>query len=451
MPEPSPRRKTLIAHLGRFDSYTSLIKLKGWFKGKTLPWSLYLAFSCFALGGLLRYQDFLFSHLYAVRMDGVEIGLVREPAEMEKYVESLTGKCSTFYRMGLIPEQNITLTREYRPEEVEDSRGAREALKQRLTFLTHAFMVTVDGTPVVPVSTAEGLDKVVERICLAFVGDDEGVELLDVELLEEIAGEKCMVSPEEVYSSDEIASLLTEPKQSSEILLASRAAIASRFGRYEIESKAAPPVPAVHVRSVEKITIEERISFSTRYTYSDKMYAGESRVVSPGRDGLQEVTYRITRENGVEQSRETVARRVVSEPAEQVVERGTLKRFAWPVAGGGRISQGFHSGHRGVDIAASMNTSILAAESGVVVVSGQGSTQGNYIVINHGSYYTLYLHNNKNLVYVGQRVSRGQTIARMGSTGHSSGPHLHFEIRRSLGSYWGRWYTHPAVNPLQFY
>ncbi len=84
-------------------------------------------------------------------------------------------------------------------------------------------------------------------------------------------------------------------------------------------------------------------------------------------------------------------------------------------------------------------------------MAGWGSSQGNYIVIYHGGYYTLYLHNNVNLVSAGQKVSRGQVIARLGSTGNSTGPHLHFEIRRSIGPNWGGWYVHPAVNPLQFY
>ena len=77
---------------------------------------------------------------------------------------------------------------------------------------------------------------------------------------------------------------------------------------------------------------------------------------------------------------------------------------------------------------------------------------GNYIILYHGSYWTVYLHHSRNLVSVGQKVSRGQTIAYMGSTGRSTGPHLHFEIRVNNGSgVWSGWYAHRAINPLQFY
>ena len=370
---------------------------------------------------------------------------------MEQILEELTCRCSSFYRMEIYPEQEITLDREYRPGESEDIQALRETLMQQLNFLTDAVMVTVDGAPVAPVSTMEGVDRVAREVCSAFVSEDEGVELLDVHLLEEITGEECVVSPERVYTPERIAAVLTEQEPDPGMLLASREMIVSRYGRSVLSRASEPAVPEVHVQSVEKIIVEETIPCATNYISSDRMYLGESRVVSEGVAGLREATYRITRENGVEISREPLSSRVIAEPEDRVVERGTLRKFAWPVAGGGRISQRFHGVHRGIDIAAPLNTSIVAAESGVVVVNGWGSSQGNYIVINHGAYYTLYLHNNANLVSVGQRVSRGQTIARLGSTGHSTGPHLHFEIRRSIGSSWSGWYVHPPINPLQFF
>lgn len=445
------KRKPIISRLKLAYRHSGLIKLLRRLKGKTIHWSLYMFISCLALAGLLRYHHYLCCHLYVVRMDGVEIGLVRDPEEVEHFLEDITGKCSALYQMDLFPEQEITLTWEYRPEAAENVQRTRDALMQRLSFLTEAVLVTVNGVPVAPVSTMEEVERVIAGVCTAYVNKEKKAELLDVELLEEISGEKCEVSPEQVYDPGEIVALLTRQKYDQELLDASRQIIASRMGRSELDEETGPAVPAVHVRHVEKITVEERIPYTTQYTYNNKMYTGESRVVSPGKYGLKEVTYRVTYENGVEKSREVLSNRIIAEPEPKVVERGTLKRFAWPVAGGGRITQYFHGGHMGIDIYAPLNTPIRAAESGVVVVSGWGSSQGNYIVIKHGSYYTLYLHNSVNLVSTGQRVSRGQTIARLGSTGHSTGPHLHFEIRRSIGPSWGGWYVHPAVNPLQFY
>ncbi len=454
MPDLSSQKKSITALLKRNTLYREFIRLRCLLRGKTLHWSLYLIFSCLALGGLLQLHYYLYSHLYAVRMDGIEVGLARDPDEVEQLLEELTCKCSSLYGMELYPEQEITLTREHRPDERENMPALRETLMQQISYLTDAVMVTVDGAPVAPVSTMRGVDRVAEEICSAYVSEDEGVELLDVNLLEEIAGEECTVPPEQVYTPEQIASVLTKQKHDPDMLLASREMIASRYGRGVLSRGSGPEVPEVpevHVQSVEQVTVEERIPCAITYISSDKMYLGESRVVSEGTEGLREATYRVTRENGVEISREALSGRVIAEPEARVVERGTLRKFAWPVAGGGRISQRFHAGHRGIDIAAPLNTSIIAAESGVVAVCGWGSSQGNYIIINHGAYYTLYLHNNSNLVSAGQRVSRGQTIARLGSTGHSTGPHLHFEIRRSIGSSWSGWYVHPAINPLQFF
>lgn len=105
--------------------------------------------------------------------------------------------------------------------------------------------------------------------------------------------------------------------------------------------------------------------------------------------------------------------------------------FTRPVSGGVR-TQGLH-GNNGVDLASSYGTSILAAADGQVVISRYGGWNGgygNYIVIKHSNgTQTLYAHLSQNNVSAGQHVSQGQTIGRMGSTGDSTGVHLHFEIR----------------------
>lgn len=115
-------------------------------------------------------------------------------------------------------------------------------------------------------------------------------------------------------------------------------------------------------------------------------------------------------------------------------------KFVWP--GFGRITQPFRSYHPGVDIANHDGGSIIAADSGTVIVSGWTNTgYGNHIIIDHGNgYKTLYGHLSSISVVTGQRVSRGSTIGQMGSTGRSTGTHLHFEIRTASGN----------VDPLGF-
>ena len=85
--------------------------------------------------------------------------------------------------------------------------------------------------------------------------------------------------------------------------------------------------------------------------------------------------------------------------------------------------------HRGIDIGIPSGTSVMASADGIVEIAGWNDSYGYYVVLSHGSgYTTLYAHNTTLLVKKGQRVNRGEVIARSGSTGNSSGPHLHFEI-----------------------
>lgn len=103
-------------------------------------------------------------------------------------------------------------------------------------------------------------------------------------------------------------------------------------------------------------------------------------------------------------------------------------RFAWPTQG--LLSQRFWSGHLGIDIASRTGVPVLAADDGYVVMAGRDTWgYGNQVVIDHGNgYLTRYAHLQTILVKAGQSVSKQQKIGTMGSTGRSTGPHLHFEV-----------------------
>lgn len=116
-------------------------------------------------------------------------------------------------------------------------------------------------------------------------------------------------------------------------------------------------------------------------------------------------------------------------------------RFIWPI--GGIITQRFVWYHKGIDIANSSLPAVLAADAGKVIVAGwpDNSGYGNRVIIDHGNgYTTLYAHLAKIYVGAGQTVRRGDQIGQEGSTGRSTGPHLHLEVRRNG----------VAINPLEF-
>jgi murein DD-endopeptidase MepM/ murein hydrolase activator NlpD len=88
--------------------------------------------------------------------------------------------------------------------------------------------------------------------------------------------------------------------------------------------------------------------------------------------------------------------------------------------------------HKGVDFAGSVGSKVMAVAAGVVTWAGERSGYGKLIEINHGDgYVTRYAHNERTLVSVGQTVKRGEAVALMGSTGRSTGPHVHFEVLRN--------------------
>ena len=93
---------------------------------------------------------------------------------------------------------------------------------------------------------------------------------------------------------------------------------------------------------------------------------------------------------------------------------------------------GFRGRHTGVDLAAAEGTRIAAAAAGVVTEAGEGEYIGKFVILSHkDSYATLYGHCMQTLVKRGQRIKKGQIIARVGNTGRTTGPHLHFEIRKN--------------------
>lgn len=115
-------------------------------------------------------------------------------------------------------------------------------------------------------------------------------------------------------------------------------------------------------------------------------------------------------------------------------------RFVWPASG--FISQSYWQFHRALDIANGKGVAIVASDNGVVEFAGWSPVGYGYlIIINHGNgFKTYYAHNSQFYVGVGQAVRQGQTIAAMGSTGNSTGPHCHFEIR----------FNGVPVNPLVY-
>jgi len=159
--------------------------------------------------------------------------------------------------------------------------------------------------------------------------------------------------------------------------------------------------------------------------------------------GAVEVQLRVAEAEEARVRREAEIRRQQEAAAARLAELNDFNgQFAWPIPThshvssqfGGRRSpiSGRQEHHTGIDVPAPAGTRINAAADGIVRLSGWNGGFGNTVIIDHGNgYSTLYAHNSRNRVTVGQRVTRGQHIADVGTTGMSTGNHLHFEIRRN--------------------
>lgn len=229
-----------------------------------------------------------------------------------------------------------------------------------------------------------------------------------------------------------------------------------RVGQELVVSKS---VSYLNVTTTRREVYTEEVPYTTNYTYSDKYYNTYSKVTKKGVPGEQLVTALVTYEDGMPVSRQVLATEPIKDPIprEMVVgtknpiysvgnASGTSKGFIWPTnKSGAYVSCGIwgYKGHTGTDITGTGHGSnIYASAAGTVVTAKWGNRgYGNYIIINHGDgIQTLYAHCSNLYVKVGQYVNQGDIIAAMGSTGNSTGTHLHFEIRIN-GQY---------MNPLNY-
>ncbi len=163
------------------------------------------------------------------------------------------------------------------------------------------------------------------------------------------------------------------------------------------------------------------------------------KVVQEGSDGESHFTVDVAYQDGAETGREVIQEVVIVPSVPQIIEVGTLDippqkaigTFIWPASG--RVSDNFGArggNHFGIDIAVPTGTPVVAIDGGYVEFTGWQSGFGNLVIINHeNGFRTYYAHNSRFQVSQGERVRQGQVIASAGSTGRSTGPHVHLEVR----------------------
>lgn len=225
---------------------------------------------------------------------------------------------------------------------------------------------------------------------------------------------------------------------------------------------AAPDI-YLQVKLIKTETYTEAIDFDVVRENTNELYSGTTKVKTAGQKGTRQVTAEVTYVDGVRTGKSIVSSKVTKEPVDKVILVGTKTRSSSSGSGyvsgnysagdgiasgtftnplpGSYVSCGWYgySGHKAVDLClrgGTLNAAVYAADGGTVISSGWSGGYGNMIQIRHaGGYVTYYAHLNTRYVQVGDTVSKGQMIGRAGSTGNSTGPHLHFEIRKNGTAY----------------
>ncbi len=347
-----------------------------------------------------------------------------------------------------------------------------EELGDEVGLVEYANVLYVGGEKVVATTRSGALEDILEQLKLGY----ETADTVNAYFVEDVEIRQEYVESSYVMNLGYIAEKLNETKEGEVTYTVTSGdsyySIAEKYGLtvddlMKLNSGYDPKilrvgdvltisnaVPYLTVVNVERQRYVQDVAYPVEYTDDSSMYQGEYKVTSAGEYGKADVTANVTYINGEETEREVVASVTLAEPVTEQQLRGTKERptwyptgsFAWPCTGtltsyfGTRYLLG-SSYHSGIDIGNSYGTSIYASDGGTVTYSGWMSGYGYLIIIDHGNgYQTYYGHNSSLVVSVGTKVHKGQLIARMGSTGRSTGNHCHFGIKLN-GTF---------VNPLNY-
>ena len=338
-----------------------------------------------------------------------------------------------------------------------------------------AVTIAVAGRPVVAVADRPAAEAVLQAIEAEYSrGLDSQTTVKQVSIKEQVTFSETRTPPEQIRTADEAKRILA---RGTDKLLNYTVKRGDTLWRIAQESgltpedltKANPGVkpaalqpgqqlnlivaePYVHVVSAEEVTVIENIPYSVDIKQDPNLYPWQSTYEVRGVFGRRQVTYGVRRENGQVTARAVVTEKALSQPETAVFRQGTklapklgTGKFRLPILG--RLTSGYgwrgREFHPGLDLAAPKGTAVSAADAGTVIAAGWDGGYGYCVRIDHGEgqLVTLYGHLSSIAVKVGQTVKQGDVVGYEGSTGRSTGPHLHFEVRRN-----GK-----ATDPRQFF
>lgn len=407
--------------------------------------------------------------------EAVEVLLTAKEQELSKKYKNLT----------IDARSNVDIISEQVFEVNVDDADTLQKLGETLVVEADAQAVKVNGEVVAYVEDAQKLEQVMEKLKLQYVSKKEleaidqpavatasipalhknETRIVEVALSAEVDGEEAKAQPAEILPVDAAVQflqtgMLEEQKYAikagdtlekiakkhdltmAEIMELNPGIEPTTVLQIDQQLNVTVNKPFVTVKVVEEKMKVEAIEHAKIVEEDPTMLKGEKIVKQEGADGKREVLYSITTENGKRTERTVLSEKVMTEPQSRIVVVGTkvipsrgTGSFVWPTNGGyisSNMGARWGAFHRGLDIARPSNYTIKAADNGVVTFTGWDGSYGNKIVISHNNgYETIYAHLSQIDVSVGQVVGQGSAIGIMGSTGNSTGTHLHFELHEN--------------------
>ncbi|MGI6423841.1 MAG: peptidoglycan DD-metalloendopeptidase family protein [Tepidanaerobacteraceae bacterium] len=358
-------------------------------------------------------------------------------------------------------------------QEVETEEDMLKKLESVLSYRLKAVAINIADKEVALVKDKATAEEVLSEVKNHYINETPG-ELVKVEVAEQVKLVERYVYPNQVIDMEDAVELIlkggVETRQ-YEVVQGDSLWSISRKENIPLDDliKANPQLksehelalgeilnlneikPLLNVKLVKKVTYEESIPYKTETIRDDSLWTWDQIVKQPGEKGSKEIAAEVTFKNGIKVEETVLGEKVIKEPVNRIVARGTKAevafrgsgRFLWPIVGQITSPYGWRGRefHAGIDICQSKGAPVRASNSGTVTFAGWRGGYGNLVIINHGGgIETYYAHNSSLLVSVGQQVEKSQQIATVGSTGRSTGPHVHFEIRVN-GS---------PVNPMEY-
>lgn len=394
--------------------------------------------------------------------NGTPVGIVKDVDNFEKKVNELEAELEVLAE-GDFKEQAdlVYITRLCHENDITPEEEIMQNMMATYDETSTAYALYVDGVLVCATREEYELTSVLEAYKKEFAIDNPNAVLgfyQNVEIKNEYVPVAYLCSKEAVYS----AITITEEEQVEYVVQNNDTMwdIATRNGITVDEIMELNPEmtdlikegdvlklneiePLLQVKVTYTETVEQTIPYENETVYDDEMRKGLTEVIVQGVDGKKMVTQEVVLVNGKQIGVNVLSEDIIQEAVQGKVKVGTkivtgvgTGSFSRPTygtitarygSGGSRWSSGRHTG---LDFAAPSGTSIVASDSGRVSFSGWNGSYGYTVIIDHqNGYETYYAHCSKLLVSVGETVSKGDLIARVGSTGNSTGSHCHFEVR----------------------